>query len=32
MVSCGLHDTTTSDTPAVPDDLALPEPMIGSVS
>ena len=32
VVSCWLHDTAAPGTPTVPDDLALPEPMIGSVS
>ncbi|HEX3650122.1 MAG TPA: oligopeptide/dipeptide ABC transporter ATP-binding protein, partial [Pseudonocardiaceae bacterium] len=32
VVSCWLQDTTAPGTPAVPEDLALPEPMIGSVS
>jgi peptide/nickel transport system ATP-binding protein len=32
VVSCWLHDTAAPGTPAVPEDLALPEPMIGSAS
>ncbi|HEX5120046.1 MAG TPA: ABC transporter ATP-binding protein [Pseudonocardiaceae bacterium] len=32
VVSCWLHDSAAPGTPAVPEDLALPEPMIGSAS